>query len=155
MGKRGPRPTPTALRVLQGNPSKRPLNPREPRPPKGAPEAPPHLDAEGRAEWDRVVGLLERSGLMTQIDRAALAGYCHAWSRWLEAEAKLKEFGSVLKAPKTGFPMLSPYWTIANTALKQIRDFAAEFGMSPASRSRLYAEAEATVPSKSRWAGLI
>jgi P27 family predicted phage terminase small subunit len=62
-----------------------------------------------------------------------------AWSRWIDAEAKLREFGAVLKSPTKGFPILSPYWTIANTAMKQMRDFLSEFGMSPASRTRVEA----------------
>ncbi len=37
MGQRGPAPKPTALRILEGNPGKRPLNASEPRPRAGRP----------------------------------------------------------------------------------------------------------------------
>ena len=137
MGLRGPRPTPTALKLLRDNPGRRPLNKREPRPPAVIPTAPAHLDPVARAEWRRVVRPLAAAGLVTQVDRAALAVYCTAWSRWVDAEKKLVEFGSVLASPTKGFPLLSPYLTIANTAMAQMRSFLAEFGMTPASRSRI------------------
>jgi len=67
----------------------------------------------------------------------ALAGYCQAWSHWVDAEGKLREFGAVLKSPTKGFPILSPYWTIANNAMRQMLAFLTEFGMTPASRTRI------------------
>jgi P27 family predicted phage terminase small subunit len=137
MGRRGPRPEPTALKLLKGNPGKRPLNEREPKPPPGAPETPAHLDEEARREWDRVVGTLEQLGLVTMLERAVLTGYCQSWSRWVDAETKLREYGAVLKSPTKGFPLLSPYLLIANKAMEQMRQFLSELGMSPASRTRI------------------
>ena len=40
MATRGRKPKPTALKVLEGNPGKRPLNDREPVPPKGRAQMP-------------------------------------------------------------------------------------------------------------------
>jgi hypothetical protein len=62
MGRRGPRPEPSSLKLLKGNPGKRPLNEREPKPPAGAPEAPAHLDEEARREWIEWSGLWSSSG---------------------------------------------------------------------------------------------
>ncbi len=50
MGKRGPRPKPTALRVLDSNPSGRPINHDEPRP-TGAANCPEHLRSDAKAVW--------------------------------------------------------------------------------------------------------
>ena len=69
-------------------------------------------------------------GLATPIDRAALAAYCQTWARWMAAETKLQEFGTVIKSP-SGYPMLSPYLSIVNEATRQMRGFLQEFGMSP------------------------
>lgn len=73
MGQRGPAPKPTALKRLQGNPGKRALNESEPRPAATLPRCPSHLQGEARAEWRRVARALHESGLLTQVDRAALA----------------------------------------------------------------------------------
>ena len=40
MATRGRKPKPTALKVLEGNPGKRPLNENEPIPPKGSIKCP-------------------------------------------------------------------------------------------------------------------
>src|SRR5687768_711635 len=105
---RGRKPKPTILKVLDGNPGKRPLNDREPQPPGGMPDRPDWLDAEAQAEWGRVTAELAMSGLLTVVDRAALAAYCTAWSRWVEAEGMVKKFGMIVKSPEKGFPMKSP-----------------------------------------------
>ncbi len=85
-------------------------------------------------------------GLLTSIDRAALAAYCQAWGRWVEAEEALKKHGVVVRSPN-GFPIQSPYLAIANKARDQMRSMLTEFGMSPSSRSRVVAEPTNTGPS--------
>jgi P27 family predicted phage terminase small subunit len=75
-------------------------------------------------------------GLLCKIDRAALALFCQAWERWVEAEEALKKYGVMVKSPNN-FPMQSPYLAIANKAMEQMRALLAEFGMSPSSRTRI------------------
>ena len=48
MATRGRKPKPTALKVLEGNPGKRPLNDREPVPPKATLEMPGVASAGGQ-----------------------------------------------------------------------------------------------------------
>ncbi len=138
MGRRGPPPKPTKLKLLSGNAGKRPLNPNEPEPEVEIPEIPEHLGEEARREWERISTDLADVGLLTRIDRAALAAYCQAWARWVEAEGQLKKFGVIVKSPN-GYPMQSPLLAIANKALEQMRKFLTEFGMTPASRTRIHA----------------
>jgi P27 family predicted phage terminase small subunit len=114
----------------------RPLNNKEPQP-TGTPTCPRHLDKQAKAEWKRISAELISLGLLTAVDRAALAAYCQSWSRWVAAEEGIAKFGSVIKSPKSGFPIQNPHVSIANTALDSMRKFIVEFGMSPASRSRL------------------
>ncbi len=137
-GRQGRKPVPTTLKVLRGNPGKRPLSDDEPRPKAKLPPPPSHLSAEAKREWWRLGKQLAALGLMTNIDRGALAIYCQAWARWLEAEQALKTYGVMVKSP-TGYPMQSPYLAIANRAMEQIRAMLTEFGMSPASRTRVHA----------------
>lgn len=134
---RGRKPKPTILKVLDGNPGKRPLNDREPVPNQGQPECPDWLDEEAKAEWERVVPELEQMGLLSPADRAALAAYCTAWSRWKQAEEMVRKFGTIVKSPEKGFPMKSPYLTVADQALETMRKLMVEFGLTPSSRSRI------------------
>ena len=96
---RGRKPKPTALKLIDGNPGKRPIVGHEPRPPASRPTCPAHLSASAKAEWKRLAGALNRIGLLTQVDRAALAAYCQAYGRWVEAEKKLAETPALLKMP--------------------------------------------------------
>lgn len=102
------------------------------------PVCPSHLKGEARREWFRLGRQLLAFGLVTEIDKAALALYCQAWARWIEAEEALRTYGVVLKSP-SGFPIQSPYLAIANKAMEQMTKLLVEFGMSPSSRSRVTA----------------
>jgi len=135
-GRSGRKPKATYLKVLEGNPGKRPLNKNEPKPRPAVPYCPSHLSKEAKKEWHRIVPELAAVGLITRIDRAALAMYCEAWGRWLEAEEALRKYGVMVKSP-SGFPMQSPYLAVANKSMEQMRGLLTEFGMSPASRARI------------------
>lgn len=133
---KGARPKPTQLRILQGNPGKHPINIREPKPAPSVPECPPELSADAKAEWARLSEYLFRLGMITEADRAAFAGYCQAYGRWLEAERILAEEGEILITDK-GNSVQNPWLWVANRALEQMYKFLIEFGLSPASRCRL------------------
>jgi P27 family predicted phage terminase small subunit len=79
---------------------------------------------------------LSRLGLLTSIDATAFAAYCTVKARWLEAEQALTKTGTVVKSP-SGYPILSPYLSVANRALEQMRMYLIEFGLTPASRTRI------------------
>lgn len=134
---RGRKPVPTTLKLLEGNPGRRPLNAQEPQPAVAIPDCPAFLDNVDREEWTRTATLLAEMGLLTAADRTALAAYCVAYSRWVEAEAQVKKYGTIVKSPEKGFPMKSPYLTVADQALETMRKLMVEFGLTPSSRSRI------------------
>lgn len=107
-----------------------------------APECPGHLRGMARTEWDRVVVLLEKFKLITEIDTAALALYCASYGRWQEAELRIQEIkdkggdGLMVKAP-SGYPIQNPYLAIANRAMEDCYKYLQQFGLSPAARTRV------------------
>jgi P27 family predicted phage terminase small subunit len=133
---RGRRPKPTRLKVLTGNPGKRPLNDSEPMPNVAIPECPVELGEIARREWNRLVGELAALGLLTNLDRAALAAYCGAYALWADATEAIQKYGAMIKSP-TGYPVQSPYVAIANRQAEIMMRIASEFGFTPASRSRI------------------
>jgi P27 family predicted phage terminase small subunit len=133
---RGRRPKPTRLKVLTGNPGRRPLNENEPRPEVLIPDCPVELGPVARREWDRLVAELAPLRMLTNLDRAALASYCGAYGMWAEATEAIQKFGTMVKAP-SGFPVQSPYVSIANRQAEIMMRIASEFGFTPASRSRI------------------
>jgi P27 family predicted phage terminase small subunit len=133
---RGRRPKPTRLKLLTGNPGKRPLNMDEPRPEAVIPDCPLELGPVAKREWDRLAGDLTTLRLLTSLDRAALAAYCGAYAMWAEATEAIQKYGSMVKSP-SGFPIQSPYVAIANRQTEIMMRIASEFGFTPASRSRI------------------
>jgi P27 family predicted phage terminase small subunit len=133
---RGRKPLPTAVKRSNGNPGKRGYNHAEPVPPEGLPDCPSHLSVVAKAEWDRIAATLYDMGVLTTVDRAALAAYCQAYGRWVEAEEKLKETPVMLKTP-SGYVQQSPWLSVSNKQLELMGRYMAELGITPASRSRV------------------
>jgi phage terminase small subunit len=140
-----------------------------------APTAPAHLMGVAKAEWRRMSRLLRDAGLLTALDTVALAAYCMAYARHVEAEGMLQgspgncpncdprneherkdgcsppfhlvpEYGMVIK-DRRGKTGPSPYISIANQAMSQMLRLLGEFGMTPASRSRIPKEKEPKQPA--------
>lgn len=141
MATRGRKPTPTAIKEPEGNPGKRALNEREPKPQKKAPACPKWLENEAKKEWRRLARQMEQLGIMTQVDMAAFAGYCQAYARWKGAEEFITQHGSIVKTP-SGYWQQVPQVSIAQTYLKIMNKFAEQFGLTPSSRSRIIASSE-------------
>lgn len=93
MAIKGRKPKPTAIKLLEGNPGKRPLNKSEPKPKKGAPKCPAWLLPEAKKEWKRMAEQLELLGLLTAVDMTAFAGYCQSYARWKVAEEFITKHG--------------------------------------------------------------
>lgn len=138
---RGRRPKPTRLKLLMGNPGKRPINMDEPKPEPMVPDCPPELGSVAQKEWHRLAAELGKLRILTQLDRAALAAYCGAYALWAEATENIQKYGTMVKSP-TGYPIQSPYVSIANRQAEIMMRIASEFGFTPASRSRISAPAK-------------
>ena len=158
----GPPPTPTHLKLLRGNPGKRPLKPgREPQPALAAepPEAPDFLSAYAREEWRRVIVEAHRLRLVTPLDVQIFAAYCDAYSRWrtaAETIASMAERDPVMRGQivktQSGGAAANPLVWISSSAAKSMLSFANELGLTPVARSRI---TEGPLPPPNKFAGMI
>jgi phage terminase small subunit len=84
MGTRGPKPLPSNVHLLRGNPSKKSLADLtdDLQPEVEIPSLPKHLLPEAKKEWKRIASELLRYGVVSKLDRAALALYVQEWA-WL------------------------------------------------------------------------
>lgn len=80
---------PTALKLVQGNPGKRALNPAEPKPARALPSPPDHISIRARNAWGRVATMLDRMGVLTEADGLALERLCECYADILEARESL------------------------------------------------------------------
>lgn len=134
---------PANVHVLNGNPSKRgkaELDAPMVRIPVEAPQAPAHLGEAARQEWQRIVPHLVTAGLVTQLDRSALAAYCQAYGEWTVLESRLKDLmasmgaHALIDTTPSGYKQVSALAQARDRALDRMLRFAKEFGLTPASR---------------------
>ncbi len=142
MGRRGPPPQPTRLKLLRGNLGKRPINRREPQPKVVAPSCPRWLGPEAKKIWRRTIPALIQMRILSRVDQDALAAYCQTYSRWMAAEEFLQERGQVYALRDEKGRMLRmrqfPQVSIAANLLQILRAYQQEFGMTPSSRTRVH-----------------
>jgi P27 family predicted phage terminase small subunit len=135
----GPPKIPTNLKMWRGTYRPDRSNLREPQPAIEIPSCPKVVrqDKEAWKEWRRMSRELRQLGLVTALDRAALSAYCLLWSRWIDAEAKVREKGSVVRGSEG--PVMNPYLRVASRTLDGLKAILLEFDMTPSSRSRVSA----------------
>lgn len=127
---------PTNLKVLEGNPGKRPLPQNEPKPQPISPKCPAWLASEGKKLWKQLIPELERLGLMTIMDGVAFEAVCQNYATWVRCEKYLKKNGLTFET-ETGYIQQRPEVAIGQKALAAVRAFCTEFGLTPASRARI------------------
>lgn len=136
---RGPKPVPTSVRALKGNPSHRPLNDHEPMPPDGKLVCPQFLNGVARRKWYKLLPVVKAIGTVKPIDEDLLAAYCNEYGRWVEAERVLKKTGPVIKT-KDGNLIQNPLIGVSNRAQELMLKYGAELGIGAATRSRINLE---------------
>lgn len=155
-GSRGPLPKPAALKLLEGNPGKRALDLSQGINPQVAiPSAPRHLGKEARKEWARITPLLEELGLVSGLDRAALALYCQAVGRLSELETAFAGmvarhvdggmdyadavYQASYSVTPSGYAQQSVIVQLLGKHREQVNRYLMHFGLSPAARGRVQA----------------
>lgn len=116
---RGQKPKPIALRLLNGNAGKRPVNAQEPRLPVCASDVPEWLPDAARAHWSRLAPMLSTAGVLKASDADLLACYCATFAEYIAA----------VNVGKTSMGMVG-----------QLRQLMGELGMTPSARARIVAD---------------
>lgn len=160
MARPGPKPLPANVHQLRGNPSKKALGAilDEFRPEVEIPDFPSWIWPEAKKEWKRVSVELERYGLVSKLDRAALVLYCQAWAKMVwaekmlsramaeaetartkaEAEGRTYDGGDGLMVKTAGGNFTySHHWVVGKHASSEVKRYLDLFGLSPSARSRV------------------
>ena len=154
MGLRGPAPKPTAIRIRNGNPSRRPLPANEPQYTPGVPDRPPGMSAGARKVWNGLISEMTGSGVLRLVDAGALAMLCEDIALLATLRRGLQEMANEIrnqakaqgkKVPGGAMVHLSrtiegrrTLSTIAELAIR-VNMQRREFGLTPASNSRVEA----------------
>lgn len=133
---RGRKPKPTWLKVVGGNPGRRPLNDAEPIPQGDLVDAPTWMTESQQTGWRYAIEHAPL-GLLKRLDRSVLAVWVVAQDLHQDAAEKVARYGAVIKAPVTGVPIQSPYVAVLNKQAAIMMKAASEMGFTPSSRSRV------------------
>jgi P27 family predicted phage terminase small subunit len=159
MATRGRKPKPTALKLLAGDRRDR-INLREAAPDGVAPTKPAGLQLDDvkkpsaiqvavSAKWDQMVEELRAVRVLSAADGHALAIYCAAYGRWVEAQNEIAIRG-VLIDTKNGRSRLgsvckkNPAVDVSTSAEAIMLRILTEFGLTPSSRARIPASVTTT-----------
>lgn len=136
MAKPGPAPKPVELKILEGNPGKRPLPTNNPKPQPLAPKIPYGLLPLARKFWKAHAPKLERLGILTEVDGPAMAMMATHWAIAFEASKQIKADGLTAE-DQNGKLRKHPLLQVVRDNSTAFRLFAAEFGLTPSSRGKL------------------
>ncbi len=135
---RGRKPKPERLRVLDTEKARIVGGKESPRPPKW-------LKGEARAEWKRITEELAATCRACKADRPALEAYCVLYARWREAGDLLAALQGedVFTVPTAQGVKAHPLFRAWMEMGDKLRMWGAEFGFTPAARSRIDVRREA------------
>jgi len=121
---------------LRGTDRRDRINDAEPQPEVKIPEPPAIIQGVAFEEWNRITKELVDLGLVSEVNRSLLAGYCKAYERWIEAEQHYETEPKIYKT-ESGYPIVNPWRSIADKALEQMHKLGRGFGLDPESMSRI------------------
>jgi P27 family predicted phage terminase small subunit len=136
MGKRGPKPKPTAVKERQGTLyAYRQKN--EPTPEVEIPPKPSWVKGQAAKHWKQIAPVLVANGLLTKLDAIALSILCRDLGIAIDADERVARDGVIVESPRAGTEYQNPALGIANQAWKRVARMLTQFGMSPSARAGL------------------
>jgi P27 family predicted phage terminase small subunit len=146
---------PTRLKLLRGNPGRRPLTVDEPQPDVLSETVPPELvdDVTAADEWTRTIVPAIRRRQITAADRTLAIAHCELFATWRSQLAAAARHAHIIAAGRDKYPKQNPARLMAHSTLRLLIAVDSELGLSPASRTRV-SVAPPEAPS-SKWAGLL
>ena len=134
MSTRGPKPKPTELKKIQGNPGRRPLNQAHPRPKTPVKKA-RGMQPIARKFWDEYGPELERLEILTGADSAAFRLMAEHFGFAVQAARQIQEQGLTVEA--SDGTKKNPLAQIFKDNSLAFKSYAAEFGLTPSARTRM------------------
>lgn len=134
---------PTELKILKGTLEKSRVLKDEMKPStiKNLPYPPEWLGDIAKKEWYVITKELHKLGMLTDLDLSILALYCNEIQTYIECNEILKNKSRVqlFKNPDGSlkYASQSSFQKIANDCLSKALKIATEFGLTPASRTRI------------------
>lgn len=134
-------PKPTAIKEAEGNPGKRKLNQDEPKPdPLRSLKAPPNSLPDARKFWRKYGPILDKLGVLTEADVAALDLMAIHYALAKAALAAMTTDDGKLELTRKdeeGVERKHPMLQVLRDNSASFRLYSVLFGLNPAARARL------------------
>lgn len=143
----GRKPKPLEVHERNGNPSRKNLEKekaKQPRKVEAVRKPPARLSAEAVPYWVKLFDVLESMRVMSASDECALAMLCETladYERWTKRLRDLGPDGDLLVSEK-GYVSTHPLVWMKKSAYEKAMQVMTEFGLTPASRTRINVENE-------------
>ena len=151
MGKRGPAPMPTPLKLLRGETRSSRLNRDAPKPRGDKPVMPSDMTDAAKRVWRRQMAGMGELGVLTSVDRDSLRAYCEAVSRYETAASLLEQSGPLVRGARQGELVKNPLHQVVRDNAMLIRLFARDLGFVPSAREGLHGRGSDDVDPLEAW----
>lgn len=139
--RKGRPPHPLGIRLLRGNPGKRPIREDLPRPRAQAPRRPAHLTGYARRWWEQTVPALVQLGIVSAIDRTALELAASTYQEWRELTDAIADAGGPVYSSRTLAGEVvyrsRPEVVMRARAGRELVALLQDFGCTPAGRMKI------------------
>ena len=131
------KPTPTHLKLLSGNPGKRPINDQEPdfKTSIKTMDPPKELGKQAKKLWINAVAEIP-DDLIKLVDMPELMRYCIAYEVFTKAYEMVRKEGAVIK-DSMGVVKQNPWVVVMNSQSAIMTSAGSNLGFSPASRTKI------------------
>lgn len=138
----GRKPKPTEIKKLAGNPGHRPLPSNEPQYDEASDRAPTGMSDEARKYWHALARQVIGSGVLRTVDVPAFVLMAEHYALAMRAAKDIEERDSLTVLDENGNERKVPHLQVFRDNAAAYRMFAAEFGMTPASRPKVHGQAD-------------
>jgi P27 family predicted phage terminase small subunit len=152
VGKRGPAPMPTPLKVMHGERRPSRLNRSAPKPKGNLPTMPGDMSEQAQVVWKRQLEAMGATGILTAVDSDSLRAYCDAVVRYQQSAPMLESTGPLVRGARGNELVRSPLHQVVRDNAMLIRLFAKDLGFLPSAREGLHVKDDEDDPV-ANWLG--
>ncbi|AWV23924.1 Phage Terminase Small Subunit [Roseomonas mucosa] len=116
--------------------------------PRRCPSPPPGISDEACKEWRRVAPVLHRRKLLGDDAMATLEAYCRAVGAMRQYSTLMDTEGHILQTERG--PVSHPAFKMLTIAMRDVRLYAAELGLTPHRRGKFV-----DAPKADPWEGML
>ena len=100
------------------------------------PECPDWIEDYAKQEWNRIVPIMARAGMIQGVDLSILTSYCQAYARWRDAEEFVTRYGPITKT-KSGYWQMVPQVIISHQQAQLMLKCTDKLGLTPTARGAI------------------